>query len=97
VKGELVGTGRKYRCLYKLDACTRRIPSKQANVAVPKRSWDTWHRLYGHIGISGLETLKKKGMVDGLEIDETSEPSQTCEACIQAKQTVQPFPKEASD
>jgi len=45
--------------------------------------------------MSGLETLKRKGLVDGLEIDESSIPSHTCEACIQVKQAVQPFPKEA--
>ena len=34
-------------------------------------------------------------LVTGLEIDKNFTPSQTCKACIQAKQTVQSFPKTA--
>jgi transposase InsO family protein len=80
-----------------LNARAQSHAPEKANVAVPKKmSWDEWHRLYGHIGISGLETLQRKGLVTGLEIDEGSIPSRTCEACIQAKQAVQPFPKEAN-
>jgi hypothetical protein len=45
--------------------------------------------------MTGLETLHRKGLVTGLEVDEGSEPSKFCEACVQAKQSVRPFPKEA--
>ena len=34
-------------------------------------------------------------MVSGLTIDQSSKPSNTCEACIQAKQAYRPFPKKA--
>jgi IS30 family transposase len=61
-----------------------------------KKTWDALHRLYVHIGMTGLETLHKKGLVTGLEINEGSEPSKFCEACVQAKQSVHPFPKEAN-
>ena len=42
-----------------------------------------------------LRTLKEKGMVTGMEIDSSSIPTEKCEACVQAKQHVQPFPKMA--
>ena len=47
--------------------------------------------------MTGLETLKSKGLVNGLEIDESSVPLWTCDACVQAKQATQPFPKEAKN
>jgi hypothetical protein len=95
-KGDiLVGTGQKVDRLYRLDTNSQTRSPERANVATVKKSWDVWHRLYGHIGMAGLEILHKKGLVTGLDIDEASEPSRFCEACVQAKQTVRPFPKEA--
>jgi Integrase core domain/GAG-pre-integrase domain len=93
---QLVGMGKKHDRLYRLDARAQLQANERANLAAPKKlSWDAWHRLYGHIGMSSLETLKQKELVDGLEIDESTVPSRSCEACIQAKQHVKPFPKEA--
>ena len=36
-------------------------------------------------------------MVEGFEIDQSSMPSIMCEACIQAKQSRKPYPKEAKN
>ena len=36
-------------------------------------------------------------MVDALKIDESTFPSESCEACIQAKQAHKPFPQEAKN
>jgi len=47
--------------------------------------------------MTGLETLKAKGLVNGLDVDVSSIPSRTCEACIQAKQGMCPFLKEAKN
>jgi hypothetical protein len=97
-KDQLIGSGKKLDRLYVLDATNVAQPIERANLTKPpKPSWDQWHRRYGHLGMTGLETLMKKGLVKGLEIDPTSVPSRTCEACIQAKQTVLPFPKEAEN
>jgi GAG-pre-integrase domain len=62
-----------------------------------KLSWDQWHRRYGHHSMGALELLKREKMVKGLTINESLIPSQSCKACIQAKQTHQPFPKEAKN
>ena len=47
--------------------------------------------------MGALETLKRKDMVSGLKIDDTSMPLATCTACVQAKQAHRPFPKEAEN
>jgi transposase InsO family protein len=94
----LLGIGKRYNGLYPLNA---KVSYPISNLAKPttsrKLSWDQWHKYYGHIGISSLQKLHKENLVNGLEIDENSTPSQTCEACIQAKQTTQSFPKEAEN
>ena len=95
---QLIGTGVKSGRLYILDARAQLQNNDRANLAAPQKlSWDQWHRRYGHLGMTGLETLKTKGLVNGLEVDESSVPSRTCEACIQAKQATRPFPKEAEN
>jgi hypothetical protein len=96
--GQLIGTGRKINRLYLLDARAELGENNQANFAAPKKlTWDQWHRRYGHIGMTSLEKLQKGKLVDGLEVDESSVPSRSCEACIQAKQATMPFPKEAQN
>jgi len=57
------------------------------------QSWETWHKRYGHIGYSGLQKILDNNMVEGLEIDMNT-PKPDCVACTEAKQNVEPFPKE---
>ncbi|KAJ3543106.1 hypothetical protein NMY22_g3260 [Coprinellus aureogranulatus] len=92
--GRAIGVGHKSSRLYKLEA---RLPYRErANIAAAnKATWDQWHRRYGHLSVTALEKLQKEGLVEGLGIDESSIPSVSCEACIQAKQTRKKFPKEA--
>ena len=95
---QLIGKGTKVGRLYRLEARAQLQTNEHENLAAPKKlSWDQWHHRYGHLGMSGLETLLKQGLVKGIEIDESSIPSRTCEACIQAKQATHPFPKEAEN
>ena len=58
----------------------------------PVQNGETWHKHYGHISYSGLQKLLDKYMVEGFTVDKTS-PKPDCEACIQAKQTIEPFNK----
>lgn len=61
-ENQLVGTAKRCERLYRLDARAKNQPPERGYIAASKKlSWDAWHRLYGHIGISGLETLQKKG------------------------------------
>ena len=54
------------------------------------RDWETWHRRYGHVSYDGLRKLYKRGLVDGMIIDENS-PQPDCVTCIEAKMTVEPY------
>ena len=39
--------------------------------------------------------MEQEGLVDRFDIDKSSPTTYFCEACIQAKQTVSPYPKES--
>ena len=93
--GQLVGTGVKQDRLYLLGAKTR-VVAESAHAASTSKSWNEWHKLYGHLGMKSLEILKQKKLVDGINIDTSTAPS-SCDACIQAKQTVLPFPQESEN
>ena len=95
---KIIGKGYKHHRLFMLYARAA-LPGKEtANYAsTEKLTWDQWHRRYGHISISALQTLKKEKMVNGLAIDQSSIPPKTCDACIKAKQTHRPFPAEAEN
>ena len=69
---------------------------KPAEFAAAARTWDAWHRILGHISIGAVKTLKNNNLVTGMEVDRNKEPTQ-CTACIQGRQTVEPFPKRAED
>ena len=72
--------------------------TERSNYAsMEKLTWDQWHRRYGHISISALQLLDKENLVKGLAIDQSLIPSKMCDACIEAKQAHQPFPKEAKN
>ena len=95
-EGNIIGHGQMKGRLYLLDAKLIQTSQEVSHYASPpKITWDQLHRRYGHISITSLERLSKNGMVSGLLIDQSSKPSITCEACIQAKQAHKPFPKEA--
>ena len=95
-EGNIIGHGGMKGRLYLLDAKLIQTSQETSHYSSsPKITWDQWHRRYGHISVTSLERLSQNGMVSGLLIDQSSKPSITCEACIQAKQAHKPFPKEA--
>src|SRR5277367_3151728 len=93
----IIGHGKMCGRLYLLDATAINSNESSLYVSSPKLSWDQWHRRYGHISTTTLDRISKRGIVDGLSIDQSTIPSNTCEACIQAKQAHKPFPKEAEN
>ena len=50
----------------------------------------------GHLNKAQLQELYRKSMVTGMIVDKSSDPDFDCEACIQAKHAVVPFPKSSS-
>ena len=82
--------------LYLLNGRAQLLGQERTNyVAIPKLSWDQWHRCFRHISISALEHLDQENMVDGLFIDQSLIASKSCDACIQAKQAWKSYPQEA--
>jgi hypothetical protein len=65
----------------------------QAYVTTTILTIDQAHRALGHVGHSMIQSFVSKGLVQGVQIDPTSQASQ-CHACIQAKITHAPIPKE---
>jgi hypothetical protein len=89
--GKQFGTGLKLGQLYYLDAKSK-APRHVVHMA-RTQTWDEWHNILGHVGMSSIKLLKDKGMVEGLEIDPRSSPSSSCKSCILAKQHQELFPK----
>ena len=50
-----------------------------------------WHRRFRHLGISGLRTLVRDSLVEGLDFD-CSKELEICEPCIDGKQHRAQFP-----
>jgi transposase InsO family protein len=98
--GQTIATGTRINNhLYKLNQIT--IPQyKSTNrdeqqtfvAANAAQDWEVWHRRFGHIGKDSLQTLHDKCLVDGLLVN-TESPHYDCQACTQAKQHVEPFPR----
>ena len=60
-------------------------PAKANFALATKKTWDHWHRKFRHISQKSLKNLAKNRMVEGFVINQSSLPSITCEAYIQAK------------
>ena len=60
---------------------------------------ELWHRRFGHLGYSNLETLVREDMVDGIKVlasDFRTAGDTICEPCILAKHHKAPFPSSKS-
>jgi len=102
--GATVATGTQVtNHLYRLDNFIIQSPAKTTitdisrkdnpsvfKVTEPTQTWETWHKRFGHLGKSSIQTLFNKNLVVSLNIDLQS-PKYDCVACTQAKQHVNPF------
>jgi len=97
-KGNIVGMGTKQGGLFLLSARAQLGGQERANIAASKHlTWDQWHRCFGHVSIASLQRLECQNLVEGFSVNPSSIPSNTCEACIQAKLTHKSFPSEAQN
>ena len=64
-----------------------------------KADMKTWHHRLGHISISSVLQMVRKGLVKGMALtkDEKSKTDQPCKPCLHGKQTRQPIAAETSD
>jgi hypothetical protein len=76
--------------LYLLNAEVKRETTMNANAKAATDSWLTWHKRFGHIGYTGLQTILDHQMVNGFTVNPNTQKSD-CTACIQAKMSERPF------
>ena len=64
-----------------------------------KADTKTWHRCLGHISVSSVLQMVRKGLVKGMALtkDKKSKTDPPCEPCLHGKQTQQPIVAETSD
>ncbi|KDR75264.1 hypothetical protein GALMADRAFT_24757, partial [Galerina marginata CBS 339.88] len=92
---KLLAQGKIVNNLYVLDAEPIHAAREHAQVALSlPDTWDSLHKKYGHLSISGLKKLIRDNLIEGLTVDSTEEFHQ-CEACIQGKQHHKSFPAES--
>lgn len=95
LNGKIIGIGKQEGQLYHLEVEQPYLEA--ANVARnSKSSWDEWHERLGHISISSMQKLKSGDYVTGLDIDDSTTPNPTCQACVEGKASRRSFPAEAS-
>ena len=92
--GTVIAAGQKYGRLYLMDV-NGITKQDQAYAAKSGRTWDQWHRIFGHLNMGSVKMLKDKNMVNGMDVDTTVEPQTQCQPCIIAKQHVKSFPRES--
>lgn len=90
--GHLIAVGDKVSHMY--PSRVRKPTSTPSTFAFPTRSWDNWHRSLGHLNMKSVQMLKAKNMVDSMDVDKSSEPSQ-CLACIKGKSHVEKVPRKS--
>jgi hypothetical protein len=67
-----------------------------ANIVKGKLTVCELHRVLGHVSQTAVLDAVKKGLIEGVELDSTSQP-EFCDACTQAKASRQPFPAETKN
>lgn len=82
----------KVEGLYSLLGAGRR--QHHANVAKTKLTMCKLHHILGHISQTAVLEAVKKGLIEGVELDSSSQP-EFCEACVKAKAARAPFPTES--
>ena len=73
---------------------TKNTESSNNTTINEKKTWKEWHCKFGHVSITGLQKLLAGNLVDDFDIDINSAIGD-CDACIQAKHSHAPFPKQA--
>ena len=80
---KIIAKATKVGDLYLID---HKVNHKRVNVARQSDTKeDIWHKRYGHLGLSNLQMLVRKKLVNGFDFDMTRELA-FCEACPEGKQ-----------
>ena len=93
VDGSLVASGRRgtNRNLYTLEDESLSVKA-HAYLSRSSLPITTWHHRLGHVNFRAISDMARKGIVEGMHVDPSSEPP-PCEHCILGKQVKCPLPK----
>jgi GAG-pre-integrase domain len=93
-KSNIIGHIPGVQGLYRVSDSLVSPRAHVASAAVKQISITELHQRMGHVNHEDLRRMVEKGMVTGINLDMTLKP-EFCEACIKAKATWKPFPKES--
>ena len=88
-RSKLIASGYRDGSLYYLDYLDQQGHSPQACLSNASNH-TLWHRRFGHLGNSGLNTLSKDKMISGLDLD-GNQQTEFCESCTRGKSHRLPF------
>ena len=91
----LIAVRRKIERMYLLDITTHPALERVTLLTETGNTWQAWHCRFRHIGVSGLQCTLSKGLVMGMMVSEQDSLHLDCDACMQAKQTQTPFPRQS--
>ena len=91
----IMAKGTKISNLYLMDVKVSAKQDHTYSIKVSAHTWDEWHRIMGHLNMASIKQLKSKGMVTGMEVDESVPATEQCLVCILAKQHLTPYPQES--
>ncbi|PPR04698.1 LOW QUALITY PROTEIN: hypothetical protein CVT26_015022 [Gymnopilus dilepis] len=100
--GDVILNGRGSNGIYLLDMGDDTVSSQggTASLAFSARSQEkpvpieTWHRRFGHVGVSAIKQAYTKNLLDGLQITGDVDEKVSCEDCILGKQVAGPYDEE---
>jgi len=91
----LIAVGQKVERMYLLYVTAKKHTEHTAISTETANTWQSWHRRFGHVGVSGLQRMLNKNLVTGMMVDKNDSLKIECTACIQAKQAHNPFPRQS--
>ena len=82
--------------LYKLKGDRSASDVVAHTASAVSRMKQRWHERLGHLEFGDLQSVKSKGLVQGMDWDDRNEDDNICVACVEGKQHRTPFPTEGA-
>jgi len=73
--GTVFGMGQKVMQMYQIRAWTKKMGGVVLIAATKARSIAKWHQILGHINVWSIKTLHQNHLVNGLKIDDSTQPT----------------------
>ena len=73
--GVIFARAEKIDRLYHLGT---RFTKPDIAMSATQRTWNDWHKILAHTNIQAIQTMKQKGLVEGLDVNDTIAPDIQC-------------------